>query len=114
VSWWWAGLPLALAVSGSGMLGAALLLLLSGQGLDDSGRLRWFEVLCWGLLAAGLLSLLVSLVQVFIPAWADGQVIARSGIPGRAVGNMRQPNHLASLLMWSCVAAAYLADRGRF
>ena len=114
MSWLWAGLPLGLAVSGSGMLGAALLLLLAGQGLDDIGRLRWFEALCWGLLVAGLLSLLVSLVQVFMPAWADGQVIARSGIPGRAVGNMRQPNHLASLLMWSCVAAVYLADRGRF
>ena len=114
VSWGWAGLPLGLAVSGSGMLGAALLLLLAGQGLNEASRLRWFEALCWGLLAAGLLSLLVSLVQVFMPTWADGQVIARSGIPGRAVGNMRQPNHLASLLMWSCVAAAYLADRGRF
>ena len=25
---------------------------------------------------------------------------------------MRQPNHLASLLMWACVAAVYLGDRG--
>ena len=114
VSWLSAGLPLGLALSGSGMLGTALLLLLAGQGLNDAGRLRWFEALCWGLLAAGLLSLLVSLVQVFMPSWADGQVIARSGIAGRAVGNMRQPNHLASLLVWSCVAALYLADRGRF
>ncbi|HEX2010454.1 MAG TPA: Wzy polymerase domain-containing protein, partial [Roseateles sp.] len=36
-----------------------------------------------------------------------GTLIARSGIPGRAVGNLRQPNHLASLLMWSCVAAVW-------
>ena len=28
-------------------------------------------------------------------------MIAQSGLPGRAVGNLRQPNHLASLLVWS-------------
>lgn len=110
---WLDGLPLSLVSSGGGLVAVALLLLLAGQGLDAAPRLRWFEALCWGLLAAGLLSLVVSLVQVFVPAWADGHLIARSGIPGRAVGNMRQPNHLASLLMWSCVAAVYLADQGR-
>lgn len=114
LSWAWASLPLSLALSSSGLIGAALLLLLTGQGLvEASARQSWFEAFCWGLLAAGLLSLVVSLVQVFMPDWADGQIIARSGIPGRAVGNMRQPNHLASLLMWSCVAAVYLADQGR-
>src|SRR6218665_489330 len=110
----WAGLPLSLMFSSSGLMCAALLLRLAGQGRNEPARLTWFDALCWGLLAAGLLSLGVSLIQVFMPAWADGQVIARSGIPGRAVGNMRQPNHLASLLMWSCVAAVYLADQGRF
>ncbi len=110
----WGSLPNALALANSGMLLAALALLLAGQGLAQSARQRWLEALCWGLLLAGVLSLLVSLVQVFMPVWADGHVIARSGIPGRAVGNMRQPNHLASLLMWACVAAVYLADQGRF
>jgi O-antigen ligase len=110
----WGGLPASLALANSGMLLAALALLLAGQGLARDQRQRWVEALCWGLLLAGVLSLAVSLVQVFMPGWAEGQVIARSGIPGRAVGNMRQPNHLASLLMWACVAAVYLADRGRF
>ncbi|CAN5272702.1 hypothetical protein BH11PSE10_BH11PSE10_18910 [soil metagenome] len=113
LSWSWAGLPASIALSNSGMLAAALLLLLAGQGLDGAVRRVWFEALCWGLLVAGLLSLLVSVLQVFAPGLTDGQIIAHSGIPGRAVGNMRQPNHLASLLMWSCVAAAYLADQGR-
>ncbi|MET0520339.1 MAG: Wzy polymerase domain-containing protein [Burkholderiaceae bacterium] len=107
------GLPGALALSSCGLVGAALALLLAAQGLDAPARQRWCEAFCWGLLAAGLLSLIVGLVQVFLPAWADGTFIARSGIPGRAVGNMRQPNHLASLLMWACVAAVYLADQGR-
>ena len=113
VSWAWAGLPASIALTNSAMLGAALLLLLAGQGLTDSARRLGFEALCWGLLAAGVLSVLVSFVQVFAPGLADGQIIAHSGIPGRAVGNMRQPNHLASLLMWSCVAAAYLGDQQR-
>lgn len=114
VSWAWAGLPLSLTLANSGMLAAALSLVWVAQGLRDGQRADWFEALCWGLLAAGLLSLGVSLVQVFAPQLADGHVIARSGIPGRAVGNMRQPNHLASLLMWACVAAVYLGNQDRF
>lgn len=113
MSWFWGSLPIGLALASSGALAAALLLLLAGQGLGMQARVSWLEALCWGLLVAGLLSLVVSLVQVFWPALADGQVIARSGIPGRAVGNLRQPNHLASLLMWACVAAVYLAEASR-
>jgi len=62
-------------------------------------------------LPAGLASVAVSMVQVFQPAWAGGNWIARSGIPGRAVGNVRQPNHLASLLLWACIAAVWLDGR---
>ena len=113
LSFFWAGLPLSLALSAGALIACALLLLIASQSIADAARLSWFSALCWGLLAAGLLSLVVSLVQVFFPALADGNLIARSGIPGRAVGNMRQPNHLASLLIWSCIAAVYLADQGR-
>jgi len=111
VSWLLNGLPASLAVSATAVLSTALLLMLGARGLDQPQRRQWFNALCWGLLAAGLLSLLVSVVQVFFPDLADGKIIARSGIPGRALGNMRQPNHLASLLMWSSVAAVYLTDQ---
>ena len=114
VAWAWTGLPMSLALSNSGMLGAGLLLLLAGQGIVGAARQPWFEALCWGLLLAGGLSVVVSVVQVFAPGLTNGQWIAHSGIPGRAVGNMRQPNHLASLLMWACIAAVYLADQRRF
>ncbi|WP_233151648.1 PglL family O-oligosaccharyltransferase [Pelomonas sp. KK5] len=103
---------MSLALSASALVGAALFLLVMAQGLDSGARSTWFTTLCWSLLAAGLLSLLVSIIQVFLPDLPDGHLIARSGIPGRAVGNMRQPNHLASLLMWSSVAAVFLADQG--
>src|SRR5690606_16729274 len=32
---------------------------------------------------------------------------------GRAVGNLRQPNHFATLLVWSTCGAAWLGARGR-
>ena len=98
-------------------LAAALLVLLAGMraGSDERAREPVMDLFCLALLVAGLLSVAVALVQVFAPSWADGSVIARSGVVGRAVGNMRQPNHLASLLMWACVAAVWLANsrRGR-
>ena len=65
------------------------------------------------LLAAGLLSALVAVIQVFAPAWADGVWIARSGLVGRAVGNLRQPNHLCTLLLWALVAAVSLHQLGQ-
>jgi hypothetical protein len=40
-------------------------------------------------------------------------LIARSGLPGRAVGNLRQPNHLASLLLWSLISAIGLLELRR-
>lgn len=107
----WTGLPLSLALSGVGLVGAALLVMLAAAGLSGEGRLKAFDALAAALLLAGVASVGVSLVQVFAPQWADGNWIARSGIAGRAVGNMRQPNHLASLLLWACIAAVYLAER---
>jgi hypothetical protein len=49
-------------------------------------------------------------VQVFAPQWPDGDFVARTYIVGRAVGNMRQPNHLSSLLICAIVAAVWLGD----
>ena len=36
---------------------------------------------------------------------------ARTCIAGRAVGNMRQPHHMSSLLVWATIAAVRLAAR---
>lgn len=52
----------------------------------------------------GILDVGIAATQVFWPDWADGSVIARSGLTGRAVGNLRQPNHLSTLALWSTVA----------
>ena len=52
-------------------------------------------------------------MQVFWPELADGDWIAVSGSPGRAVGNLRQPNHLSSLLLWACIATLALLQMRR-
>jgi hypothetical protein len=59
-------------------------------------------------MVAALISGAIGLVQVFVPAWADGDWIARASTPGRAGGNLRQPNHLSSLLLWSMAALVWL------
>jgi len=34
-------------------------------------------------------------------------------VPGRATGNVRQPNHLASLLLWALIAVVWMRETGR-
>lgn len=114
VSIGWRHLPASLGLGAAAVIGAGLAVLLVAQGLTREQRSHAAEALCWGLLVAGLLNIVVSLVQVFIPDLADGNLIARSGIPGRAVSNLRQPNHLASLMMWAAVAAVFITEKRRW
>jgi len=109
----WAGLPWSLALCGFGMLAAAMLVVVVGAAAQSNGWAhRAFLAFCVGLLFAGVLSSLIGLVQVFAPQWPDGEWIAKTYIPGRAVGNMRQPNHLSSLLVWALIAAVWLGETG--
>ncbi|WP_285981034.1 PglL family O-oligosaccharyltransferase [Roseateles subflavus] len=89
---------------------AGVLVLAGARAGASAGGLAWGRWLALGLLLAAVGGALVSLVQVFVPEWTDAAWIARSGIPGRAVGNIRQPNHLASLLLWGCIAAVWLSE----
>jgi len=65
-------------------------------------------------LVAGIASSAVALIQVFAPSWPDGSWIAHSGSPGRAVGNLRQPNHLSTVLLWSGIALVGWKELQRF
>ena len=116
VLWSWGPgmLPSAIAASSLAMLGAAMVLAWTGtQAAQRADGVGVFVAFAWGLLAAGLLSAGVAVVQVFAPGWADGSWIARSGLVGRAVGNLRQPNHLCSLLLWAVIAAVALLELRR-
>ena len=108
----WGTLPSSLAWLAALLLaGAALLVLAGADAAQRPQRQRKvFVALAWGLLATGVMASIVALVQVFAPSWADGLLIARSSLPGRAVGNLRQPNHLCSLLLWALVAAVALHE----
>ena len=106
-------LPASLAASALGLLLSALLLAWSAAALEPHARRQALQAFCLGWVVVGVLSSLIALVQVFAPAWADGVLVARSGFPGRAVGNLRQPNHLSSLLLWSLVALVPLREAGR-
>ena len=109
----WGGLPSPLALSGMGSVAAAGVLLMAGARAGAVAPARAAQLLalfCLGWLLAGLLNALVAVIQVFLPTWADGDVIARSALPGRAVGNLRQPNHLCTLLLWSAIATLALHE----
>lgn len=106
------GLPWSMSLTSIAMLLGALLAAQTGRAVVANQRDQVLTLFCVALVGAGVLSVVVSLVQMFFPSLADGNVIARSGLVGRAVGNMRQPNHLASLLMWACVASVWLAQGG--
>jgi O-antigen ligase len=109
----WAGLPSSIGLSSAGMIAAAALTAWVAASARASGAgTTAFRALCIGMVVAGILSSLVGIVQVFAPQWADGDWISRSYIPGRAVGNMRQPNHLSSLLVWGTIASVWLAETG--
>ena len=106
-------LPSSLALQAAGLLAGAAVMVVTGAAAAQQGRgPATMTALAIGLLAAGLLGSGVALVQVFAPGWTDGNLIAHAGVPGRAVGNLRQPNHLGSLLLWALAAAALLAERG--
>jgi O-antigen ligase len=118
VCWSWGpgALPGSLACSALATLAAASLMVLGGAGVaarPSTACVGVFAAFCWAWLIAGLFNVAVAWVQVFAPSLTDGSFIATSGLPGRAVGNLRQPNHLSSLLTWSCIAVVALLELRR-
>ena len=112
-SWAWNGLPSSLAFSNIAFVAAAGLMVMLGAHVSREGHAALaFRALCVALLVAGLLSTAVGAVQVLAPDWADGHWVAITSFEGRASGNLRQPNHLSSLLLWSLVSAVWLAQSG--
>ncbi|MEO7851181.1 MAG: Wzy polymerase domain-containing protein [Rubrivivax sp.] len=113
-TWAFASLPAGLALSALGLLAATALLLLSGAVARASAQaMPLFTAFCIGWVVAGALNAGIGIIQVFAPALADGDWLARSSLAGRAVGNLRQPNHLSSLLLWSAIAVVPLLELGR-
>jgi O-antigen ligase len=112
-SWTLGSLPTSLALPPLLLLVAACFVAALGarvaQGGDQDG-LQAFAPFAFGVVGVGVLSAAIAVVQVWFPKLADGVLIAQSGLPERAVGNLRQPNHLASLLIWSAIALVPLVE----
>jgi len=107
----WTGLPTTLSLSSAGLVAAAVLSAASASATQRAGHGRAaFEAFCTGLLVAGVLSSFIGIAQMFAPEGTFGALIAQSSAEGRAVGNLRQPNHLSSLLLWSMIALVWLGD----
>lgn len=105
-------LPSSLAISAACSIAAAVLTTLVGVAASQQ-KLCGFRAVCFGLIVAGALSSVVGIVQVFAPGLADGVLISPPSIEGRASGNLRQPNHLSSLLLWSSIASVWLMEERR-
>lgn len=101
-----------LAPLGCLLLGGALMHAVARSCRDGHGS-DWTLPLMCALLTAGLLSVVIGAVQVFAPELADGRWVAFATTPGRAIGNMRQPNQLSTLLLWAAAAAVWLSLRER-
>jgi O-antigen ligase len=113
-SWQFAGLPMGLTLSAIGVIASAMLVLWIAAAVAEAGHgTAAFNAFCIALIVTGVLSTLVGMVQVFAPQWADGQWIATASVPGRASGNLRQPNHLSSLLLWAALASVWMLETGR-
>jgi O-antigen ligase len=110
----WGDLPGGLGLMGGGMSLAGWLALRAGWRSGQSPHREWvLDVFFGSLVLAGVMGMVLALIQVFIPQLADGNVIAAPTMAGRAVGNLRQPNHFSTLLVWSCCSATWLGARGR-
>lgn len=110
-AWLWGSLPASLSWSACGLLFAAgvvfAIAVIAGAGPAAD---RAFRAFAFGLLVAGVLSTGIAFIQYFLPDWADGDFIARMSSPGRAGANLRQPNHLSSLLLLSMAALVWLHE----
>ncbi len=108
----WRSVPWSISLSIAGTTLSAILAIAMGAAAQRSGLgEKAFTAFCIALVVAGVACSVIGLIQVFAPGFPDGEWIAPSAIPGRATGNLRQPNHLSSILLWSVVAAVWLGER---
>lgn len=108
---WLRSTPAGIWLSSIGAVAAAAVVAISGAAAARSRPDEATRALMWGLAVAGGASLVVAVVQLAAPAWADPLWVAPSLTPGRANANLMQPNHLALLLLWAWLATAVWPGR---
>lgn len=114
LSAWAARVPLDYALSTAGMMLAALAVLMAGAAVRCSGLTETALnglTLAWYI--AAILNVGIACLQMFAPQWTDGQWIAQSQMLGRGIGNLRQPNLMALLLIWALISVLWWEGQGR-
>lgn len=109
-AWFRGALPPSLAVPPVLLVLVALAIALAAASESLARTPDGLHGVMVGLLVLGVANVFIAIVQVFFPDVADGAIFAKSGLPGRAVGNLRQPNHLSSLALWSAAAVVPLLE----
>jgi len=108
----WGQLPGGLGLMGCGLSLAGCLTLQAGwRSSQSSGRQGALDAFFSALAIAGAMGMVLAVIQVFWPTLADGVLVATPNMVGRAVGNLRQPNHFSTLLVWACCGVAWLGAR---
>lgn len=94
---------------------ASLLMLLAGGVCKKENAIQLGDVIFAAVFFAALISMVIQLQQ-WLGINQDGAldvwVISRSG--GRPAGNLGQPNHMATLLLWGLIGAWWWKWRGVF
>lgn len=93
--------PLMACTVGIIVATAAVALLGASHGANP--RARNGLVVASAFAGIGLANALIAMLQVFCPELPDTAFYAQSVLPGRAVGNLRQPNQLSTFTLWSAV-----------
>jgi O-antigen ligase len=102
-------LPLSPALATLGLLLMAGLLVVHGAASGARDMAAAFRPFAIALVIAGLGSALIAIVQIFAPELTGNGLVAALVFPGRAVGNLGQPNLLADSLVWALAALVPLA-----
>jgi O-antigen ligase len=104
-------LPRAMMLAGLGSLFAAAVMVWAGASCGSGPNAPIVhKAFMWALLVVGAVSAAIGVAQVLAPSLVDGTFIAATHVPGRAVGNLHQPNLLSSLLAWAMVAVVALLE----
>jgi hypothetical protein len=91
-----------------GLASAAWLLVVAARVAEPLGVRGVLLPFMGAMLASALLQATLGVCQLYLPdAWRQGLGLAEA-VAGRASGQLRQPNHLSTLLMWGMVAAAWV------
>ena len=102
------GLGIGLTLLGTGIALAA------GVVLASQGRVvTVMACIVVPVVVAATLSAGIAALQLYVPGWDGNAWAATAPQPGRAAGNLRQPNHLSSLAVWALVGLVWLAESRR-